>query len=89
MNITLSIQEIINNLSILDNYDYVVVEDEKNHIEKGIFISAKLLDEVKEFLEIKKSKRDKILNFVGQIEVEDRFKGKDISEIKKIIALKF
>jgi hypothetical protein len=86
MNRTLGISEIIDDFSILDEYDYVVIEDKQKHIKKGIFVSLKFLDEVKEFIESKKKTKNRVLDFVGNIEIDDRFLDKKAGEIKEMIA---
>ncbi len=76
----IGIREVTRNFSILDEYDYVEIEDKKTHKVKGIFVSERFLDDVREFLEEKKAKEiqeqlDEISRFVGSMEREDRYKG--------------
>jgi hypothetical protein len=76
----IGIREVTRNFSILDEYDYVEIEDKKTHKVKGIFVSEKYLDDVREFLEDKKTKEiqeqlDEMSQFVGSMEREDRYKG--------------
>ena len=76
----IGIREVTRNFSILDEYDYVEIEDKKTHKVKGIFVSEVYLDDVREFLEDKKAKEiqkqlDEMSQFVGSMEKEDRYKG--------------
>ena len=76
----IGIREVTRNFSILDEYDYVEIEDKKTHKIKGMFVSEKLLDDVREFLRDKKAKEiqeqlDEMSQFVGSMEREDRYKG--------------
>jgi len=73
------IREVTRNFSILDEYDYVEIEDKKTHKIKGMFISEELIDDVKNFLEEKKAKEiqeqlDEMSQFAGSMEREDRYK---------------
>jgi len=70
MTIKIGIRELGRNSNILDDYDYVDVEDQKTHEYKGLFISPKYADDFKKFLEAKISKQkqealDEIMQFVG------------------------
>ncbi len=86
------IREVTRNFSILDGYDYIEIEDKKTHQLKGVFISSEFLDEVKDYIEKKieekkRKKISKIMQYAGSVEIDDRFKDKDIKEIKKMIAM--
>jgi hypothetical protein len=72
------IREVTRNFSILDEYDYVEIEDKKTHKVKGIFVSEKYLDDVREFLEDKRAREiqeqlDEMSRFVGSMEREERY----------------
>jgi hypothetical protein len=87
----IGIRELTRNSSILDEADYIEIEDKKTKKLKGAFISEKYLDDVKEMLEKKekeqKQKRlDFILKYAGSIKIEDRFKDKSYKEIREMIA---
>ena len=87
----IGVREITRNFSILDEYDFVEIEDKKTHKIKGMFVSEKFLDDVREFLEAKKTeeiekKISEIREFVGKVEIEDRFKDMPYKEVKKRIA---
>ncbi len=66
----MGIREITRNFSVIDKYDYIEIEDKKTHKLKGIFISGKYVEEikniVKKIIENKKKKEvEEILQFVG------------------------
>ena len=88
---TVGIRELSRNSKLLEQYDYVDVEDKKTHEYKGLFISPKYADEFKKLLEKKISKDiqkrlDEIEKFAGSIEMEERFKGLSYKEIREKIA---
>ena len=88
MTTMVGIRELARNSNILDGYDYVEVEDKKTHEYKGLFISPKYADEFKAFLEKKLAKEhqekiDRVMKFVGNNKVDERFDGLTSSEIKK------
>jgi len=70
MTTTMSIRELTRNGSMFADYDYINIEDKKSNEYKGVFISSKYADMVKEFLEKeiakqKKKKLDDIMQFAG------------------------
>lgn len=83
------VREIIRNFNILENYDYVEIEDKKTHNLKGLFVSAELLDEVKNFIDKKiktkkKQEIDEIMQFVGMVNGDfGEQKAQDIKSMKK------
>jgi len=92
MTMTVGMRELARNSNILDDYDYVDVEDKKTHEYKGLFISPKYADEFKKFLEDKISKEiqeqlDRIDEFAGSVKIDDRFKNLSYKEIREKIAL--
>ena len=71
----MSIRELTRNGSMFGEYDYINIEDKKSHEYKGVFISSKYADIVKDFLkkEIikdKKNKLDDIMPFAGIMDGE-------------------
>jgi hypothetical protein len=87
----IGIREVTRNFSILDDYDYVEIEDKKTHKVKGLFVSEKFLDDVKEFLEAKKAAEiqeqlDEIRQFAGKGKIHERFNGLTSREIREKIA---
>ena len=86
MTTTVGIRELVRNSNILDNYDYVDVEDKRTHKYKGLFVSPKYADEFKAFLKEKISKQkqeklNRIMKYAGTMEVEDRYKDLEDKEI--------
>jgi len=82
MTTTMSIRELTRNGSMFAEYDYIDIEDKKSHEYKGVFISSKYADEVKQFLEKKLAKEKQILldeieAFAGSNEMEERYLGLD------------
>jgi len=91
MTAKMGIRDIVRNFSILENYDYVEIEDKKTKEPKGIYISQKLAEKLKDIIEQKaKEEKEEELNFinkfVGFLEPEERFKDKTIQEIKQMRA---
>ena len=91
MTTKMGIRDIVRNFSILENYDYVEIEDKKTKEPKGMFISAKLANELKDIIDQKvREEKEKKLKFIekfaGFLEVEDRFKDKSYKEIREMIA---
>ena len=79
------IRDIVRNFSMLDNYDYVEIEDKKTHKTKGMFISSKYVDEIKKILEKKidaekKKKIEDMKKYVGIFDGE--FSDMTAQEIK-------
>ena len=75
MTTTMSIRELTRNGSMFGQYDYINIEDKKSNDYKGVFISSKYADMVKEFLEKeiakqKKQKLDEIMQFAGMMDGE-------------------
>lgn len=70
MTTTVGIREIARDINLLNNYDYVDIEDKKSHDYKGLFVSPKYADSVKRILEEmiskqKQAKLDEIFAFAG------------------------
>jgi len=91
MTTKMGVRDIVRNFSLLENYDYVEIEDKKTKEPKGMFISAKLAKELKEVIELKaneqkEEKISKIMQFAGTFEIDDRFKDKSVKEIREIRA---
>jgi len=88
---TVGIRELSRNSKLLEQYDYVDVEDKKTHEYKGLFISPKYADEFKKLLEKKISKDiqdqlDEIMQFMGSMEMEERYKGLEGKELREEVA---
>ncbi len=87
MTARLGVREIVRNFNILENYEYVEIEDKKSHALKGLFVSAALLEEVKAFIDAKlaaekQRKLDALMPFVGM--VHGAFDTLDTQAIKAI-----
>ena len=81
------IREVTRNFSILDEYDYVDIEDKKTHEYKGMFISSKYAKEFKKFLDEKKQEKlDRLRKFAGKGEIYKRFDGLTGMQIREKIA---
>lgn len=70
MTTTVGIREIARDINLLNNYDYVDVEDKKSHDYKGLFVSPKYAGWVKKMIEEqiadqKQKKIDELFVFVG------------------------
>jgi len=88
---TMSIRELTRSGKKLKEYDYIDIEDRKSHDYKGVFVSEKYADEVKDFLEKKlesekKKRLDEIMKYVGKGKIHERFNGLTASEIREKIA---
>ena len=57
MTIRVGVKDLIRNSNILKEYDYVEIEDRKTHKLRGIFVSGKVAEDFKRFLEEKKQKK--------------------------------
>jgi mRNA-degrading endonuclease RelE of RelBE toxin-antitoxin system len=91
MTTTVGIRELSRNSKLLEQYDYVDVEDKKTHEYKGLFISPKYADEFKKYLDEKISKDiqdqlDEIMQFMGSMEMEDRYRGLEDKKLLEEVA---
>ncbi len=89
---TIGIRELARNTKIMEQYDYVEIEDKKTHEKKGLLISPKYADEFKALLEQKisaekQTKLDKIMQFAGIANGEFTNLTKD--DIRKMKAQKY
>jgi hypothetical protein len=88
---TVGIRELSRNSKLLEQYDYVDVEDKKTHEYKGLFISPKYADEFKKYLDEKISREkqdmlDRIDKFAGKGKIHERFNNLTSREIREKIA---
>lgn len=70
MTTTVGMRDLVRNSNILQDYDYVDIEDKKTHEYKGLLISPRYADEVKKLLERKildekQKELDEIMKFSG------------------------
>jgi len=87
----IGIRDLVRNAKMLDNYDYLEIEDKKTHKHKGIFVSAKYSKEIKEYIDKKIAKEKKrqlaiIEKFAGSSEMEDRYRDLDGKELMAEVA---
>ncbi|MDD3466481.1 MAG: hypothetical protein PHE67_04955 [Campylobacterales bacterium] len=89
MTARLGVRDVVRNFNILENYEYVEIEDKKTHALKGLFVSAELIDEVKAFLDAKlaeqrQKKLDALMPFVGMVSgAFDTLTPQEIKSAKK------
>ncbi len=89
----IGMRDLVRNSNILDGHDYVDVEDKKTHEYKGLFVSPKYIDDVKNFIEEKikqekQDKLDKIMRFSGSIEIDSKYLDMSSNELRKSRATK-
>lgn len=82
----MSIRDLGRNIKSLLNYDYVDIEDKKSHKLRGVFVSYKYADEIKEYLDkkIAKAKQEKvndIMQFSGIL--DGKTDNQTIQELKE------
>jgi len=85
MTVRVGVRDIVRNFNILENYEYVEIEDKKTHTPKGLFVSAQFMDDVKKFLDEKiiadkQQKLALLMPFVGMVNGE--FGELDTQQIK-------
>ena len=78
MTARLGVREITRNFSILEDYDYVEIEDKKTHNLKGLFVSNKYAQEFKKFIDAQRSKEhqeklDRVMQYVGKLGINEQF----------------
>ena len=91
MTARLGVREVTRNFNILENYDYVEIEDKKTHNIKGLFVSSDLVEDVKGYLDkklkISKQKEiDEMMQFVGKGKIKEGFDHLTSKEIRQKIA---
>jgi hypothetical protein len=87
----LGVREITRNFNILENYDYVEIEDKKTHVLKGLFVSAELLNDVKAFIDAKlqtkqRDEIDDMMQLMGKGSIDKRFESMSARELREAIA---
>lgn len=88
---TVGIRDLVRNVNMLQEYDYVRIEDKKTHEYKGIFVSSKHAREFEAYLLEKsnKQKADKLKRlkaYAGKIHIDEKYDGLSSAEIKKQVA---
>jgi hypothetical protein len=91
MTTTVGIRELSRNSKLLEQYDYVDVEDKKTHEYKGLFISPKYADEFKKYLDEKIAKEkqaqiDNLMRFIGKGSIKEEFNNLSSREIREKVA---
>jgi len=92
MTIKIGLRELSRNTKILDDYDYIEIEDKKTRKFKGLFISSKYANEFKKFLKDKISKKqqeklDRLMKYTGKDTIHARFDNLTSSQIREKVAL--
>lgn len=87
----IGLRELARNTKLIDEYDYLEIEDKKTHTPKGIYVSEKYSEFIKNHIEAEKQKRiqehlEIIEKFAGKFEMEDRFKGLSGVALKEEVA---
>ena len=85
MTTSIGIRDIVRNTSILDEYDLIEIEDKKTKKRKGLFVSSKYADEVRQFIEARKKEEQErrlraFLQFSGSLSTAD---GIDLDPAKR------
>ncbi len=82
---TFSIRELTRNNKILADYDYIDIEDKKSHRYKGVFVSSRYAEEVKEFIDSRlKTEKEEMLDSLGEFAdmAHGEIGGKSIQNLK-------
>lgn len=94
MTMKVGMRELARNSKILDEYDYVEIEDKKTHEYKGILVSPKYAQSIKAFLDkqiasAKQKELDEIMAFAGAIEMDEAYLDMDAKELKEAKRAKY
>lgn len=92
MTTIIGIRDLARNIDILQNYDYVDVEDKKTHEYKGLFLSPFYAKEFKEYLKQKSTKEraDKLSRlkaYAGKGSIDEKYNGLSNKELKESLSL--
>lgn len=84
----IGVRELARNIKVLDEYDILEIEDKKTKRCKGVFVSSKYANEVKEFIENKEkeSKERKLrslMQFAGTIQMDEGLEQLDEKSLRK------
>jgi hypothetical protein len=93
MTTTIGIRDLARGSSVLEEYDYVNIEDKKTHKRKGLIVSNQYADEVEKYLKkiiAKKQQQDidDIMQFAGSINIDAKYDNMTSSELRRARALK-
>jgi hypothetical protein len=84
MTTTVGIRDLVRNSRLLEEYDYVDVEDKRSHTYKGLFVSPKYAEELKAYLKkkIRAEKRKAIADVMQFAGMENGVFGeKNVQEL--------
>lgn len=92
MTIILGIRDLARNIDMLQQYDYVDIEDKKTHEYKGLFLSPSYAKEFKAYLEekTKKEKEGKLSRlkaYAGKGSIDEKYDGLSSKELKESVSL--
>ncbi|MCK9373090.1 MAG: hypothetical protein M0P91_07815 [Sulfuricurvum sp.] len=92
MTTIVGIRDLVRNIDMLQNYDYVDIEDKKTHEYKGLFLSPSYAKEFKEYLEqkSKKEKEDKLSRlkaYAGKGSIDEKYNHLSSKELKESVSL--
>ncbi len=87
----IGIRDIARNVNILNEYDYIEVEDRKTHEYKGLFIAPKYAEEFKRYLEEKlanerNGKLDRLKRYAAKGKIEEQYNDLDGAALREKIA---
>ncbi len=89
MTTILGIRDLARNVDMLQQYDYVDIEDKKTHEYKGLFLSPAYAKEFKVYIEAKaqQQKSDKfsrLKRYAGKGSIETQYDGLSSKQIKEM-----
>jgi len=89
MTTILGIRDLARNIDILQQYDYVDIEDKKTHEYKGLFLSPAYAKEFKAYIEAqaqqkKHDKFSRLKRYAGKGSIESQYDGLPSKQIKEI-----
>lgn len=94
MSITIGMRDLVRDSNIISHYDYVNIEDKRNHQYKGLLVSATHAKKVKEFLDKsiaaeKQKKLDEIMQFAGSVTIDSKYNNLSSKELRRARAEKY
>ena len=79
----MGVRDLVREGKKITEYDYIDIVDKKSKQYRGIFVSYKYADDIKDFLKKKQKKKiDKIMKFSGI--ANGLFKNKTVQKIKSL-----
>lgn len=90
MTTVVDIRDLVRNIDMLQQYDYVDIEDKKTHEYKGLFLSPGYAKEFKEYLEKskkeKEDRRSRLKAYAGKGSIDQKYDGLTSKELKAHIS---